>query len=128
MAAKSVVGILKSSEEKKIESFRVKAIATKKKEEIVPMLLQIEADKKRVSELEDELNELSVALAKANNMLDFLKETFEVSKSKEKKLDYYERLEKTMEQKKEFLQVCRCFMITIISFHHHFAYVYYLMF
>jgi phage FluMu protein Com len=104
-AAKNNLALLKSSEEKRTDAFRLKAVAVKKREDLGPLMAQTEADKKRLLQIEEEVAELEIALAKANNMLLFLQETFEVSKSKERKLDYYERMEIQMEQKRDFLQI-----------------------
>jgi hypothetical protein len=105
MAAKNNMGLLKSSEEKSIDAFRLKAVAVKKRDELGPLMQQTEEDKKRIHFITEEIAELEIALARANNMLVFLQETFEVSKSKERKLDYYERLERSMEGKRDFLQI-----------------------
>jgi hypothetical protein len=88
-------------EEKRVEGFRLKALYTKKMEEQDALIQYVEIAKKNLADANHDLEDLENGLAKANDMMGFIADSFRQRDAEEGKLDYYQMLEYKIEEMKE---------------------------
>lgn len=88
-------------EDKRLEGFRVRALYQKKMEEQETLIKQVELFKTTLSQATHDLEDLENGLAKANDMMAFISDSFRQRDANESKLDYYELLELKIEEMKE---------------------------
>ena len=93
-------------------SFRNRAQSMKKTEEVKAMVEQTDELKERQKVKEGEMLDLNEALAKVAEMLDFILAN-EVKKDEIKREDYYEEMEKRIEEKRDHFVVETCTMFLV---------------
>lgn len=106
-AASKIHSILVSSEDRKVEAFRFKALHAKKREEIDDCSIQMRIAQENLSKAQLQLEEIEHAVLKANDLLQFITGRFSFGMS-EVKQDYYRLFERKLEQKRDRLAIEVC--------------------
>ena len=106
-AAKNMYSVLNAAEAKKMDAFRLKAIHTKKLEEVNEVTKTLDTVRKKLAAATLELEDLQLAVLKANDLLNFITGRFNEGQTLAKD-DYYKLLEQKLEEKKDFfvIEVC----------------------
>lgn len=103
--AKQLKGV-KEMEEKKINAFRISSRYEKKQTERNNQIARSDISKAQLKRALGELEDLDLALAKANDMMRFVSESFDTESNAHKvKLDYYQLLEKNMESGRSIFEI-----------------------
>jgi hypothetical protein len=103
--AKQLKGV-KEMETKKIDAFRINSRHDKKQTERNNQIARADVSKAQLKRAINELEDLDLALGKANDMMRFVSESFdEESNAHKVKLDYYQLLEKNMESGRSVFEI-----------------------
>ena len=105
MAARSILESRQQTEARRMGAYRVRTTHSKKHIEQNSVGLRLDLYKKRLKERVEELQVLQKAMAESYDVLKFVSDSYELGKKAPKDLDYYEHLERKIEEARDRLSV-----------------------
>jgi hypothetical protein len=105
MAAREILVRVRANDQKRFAAYRIRNNHSKLHIEQSTLHLRLEGYKARLSAKQEELRVLQKSLSKANDLLQYIDESYNLGKKAVKDLDYYEALEKRIEAKHDRLAV-----------------------